>query len=333
MRLLLLAVALVWLADETRADDAQDVLDQVNGGVEATNAIVEVLADDKLSKTFGNIGKIATKMGPFLGAVGPAIALVSVFLPASPSPELQFMKEKFAEVDAKFDQVFTQFTEVKNLIEKTGLKAQYSAYEHTILSLSTKLSETLSAPTANVGVYKRSFIREYTSSYDGATFKIWNGMMLDSRVLSDNIPLAAMSYYNNDRKKVQKVMKGVINLILQGIKVELAFLKAKDLNLDYTVKQRDWENKITQLVNKVKTYDNTVAGRYYDQIQIDIPAKLAAWHGQSHSTFAANLYNFLNAKYDWREWHVLAYNELHGGEHHWVKWCSGYSSFRSQFHF
>ena len=48
-------------------------------------------------------------------------------------------------------------------------------------------------------------------------------------------------------------MKGVINLILQGIKVELAFLKAKDLNLDYTVKQRDWENKITQLVNKAKS--------------------------------------------------------------------------------
>ena len=146
MRHLLFTVAIIWLVADTRADNAKDTLEKVNAGVDATNAIVEVLSDEKFSKNFGKIGKIATKMGPFLGAVGPAIALVSVFLPESPSPELQFMKKKFAEVDAKFDQVFQKFAEVENLIQKTGLKSQYAAYEHTILSLSTKLSEFLSAP-------------------------------------------------------------------------------------------------------------------------------------------------------------------------------------------
>ena len=189
MRLLLFAVAIIWLSADTSADDAKDTLDKVNAGVDAANAIVDVLGDEKFSKNFGKIGEVARRIGPFLSAVGPAIALVSVFLP---SEELRFMKKKFAEVDAKFDQVFQKFAEVENLIQKTGLKAQYAQYEHTILSISTKLSEILSAPTADVDVYNRSFIWEYTNSYDGSTFKIWNEMMNGTRRLSDNIPLKAI---------------------------------------------------------------------------------------------------------------------------------------------
>ena len=327
MRLLLFAVAIIWLSADTSADDAKDTLDKVNAGVDAANAIVDVLGDEKFSKNFGKIGEVARKIGPFLKAVGPAIALVGVFMP---SEELRFMKKKFAEVDAKFDQVFQKFAEVENLIQKTGLKAQYAQYEHTILSLSTKLSEILNAPTTDVDVYNRSFILEYTNHYDEPTFKIWNGMMPGTRRLSDNIPLTAMEYFDNDRKKVQKVMKGVLNLILQGVKVELAYLKIMRPDKDYTVIQGDWEKRVSQLVDQMKSYDKTVAGRYHDQIENEIPVKLAQWRGQSHSTFATNLFNFLNTKYDWRDWHVVAYNELHGGNHHWVKWCGGYHSFRHQ---
>ena len=328
MQLLLFAVAIIWLGTETSADNAQDVMGKVKAGMEATNAIVTALGDENLSETFGKIGTVAAKIGPFLSAVGPAVALVSVFLPASPSPELEKMQLEFAEVDANFDKVFKNSEDVKKLIQKAGLNAIYAAYKHTITSLSTRLNDFLNATTAHVGVFNRSFIESYDSSNKDATLNIWNGMMEDNPVLSNNIPLTAMNYLDNDRKKVQKFMKEVLNLILQGVKVKLAYLKAKGLNHDYIVKQGYWKTKVTQLVNKMKSYDNIVKGRWYNQIQQDIPAKLAEWRGQSHSTFATNLYNFLNSKYDWRDWHVVAYNELHGGNHHWVKWCSGYHSFR-----
>ena len=329
MRVLLFTATLVWLSTATRGQDAQDTLEKVQAGVDATNAIIDVLRDEKFSKTFSKIGEIAGKMGPFLGAIGPAISLVSIFLPQSPSPELQLMKKEFAKVDAKFDQVFTKFAEVENLIEKTSLKNQYAQFEHTILSLSTRLREFLGANTADVSVYKRSFIREYESSYRGATFKIWNGVVEDTRVLSNNIPLTAMDFFDNDRKKVQGIMKGVLNLILQGVKVELAYLKAKELNHDYNVKKSDWQRKISQLVSVMKKHDRTVKNRWYSQIKTDIPQKLAEWHGRSNSDFANRLYNFLNSKFDWRDWHVVTYNDLHGGQHHYVKWCSGVKYFRT----
>ena len=239
MRLLLFGVVILWLSADTRADngEAKDALDKVNAGVEATNGIMEMLGDDEVTDKFGKIGQIAKKLGPFLGAIGPAIALISVFLPAAPSAEMKYMKKKFAEVDAKFDQVFHEFHAVKNLVMKTGLKAQYAAYEHTILSLSTKLQEYLSADSAYADVYNRSFIREYAYGYDGASYKVWNGMMEKSRVLSDNIAITAMDFFDNDRKEVQRVMKGVLNLLLQGVKVELAFLKARGLDQDYEIKK------------------------------------------------------------------------------------------------
>ena len=229
MQFLIFTVILLWLSVVTKSEDAKSTLEQVQAGVEATNDIMEVMQDEKFSKSFTKIGKVASKVGPFLSSVGPAIALVTIFLPESPSEELQFMQKEFAKVDANFDRVFSQFGEVKNLIEKTSLKNQYAAFEHTILSLSARLQDMLAAKTRDVGVYNRSFVREYQSSYGGAAFKIWNGMIDDNRVLSDNIPMTAMNFFNNDRKKVQRVMKGVLNLILQGVKVELAFVKAKGL--------------------------------------------------------------------------------------------------------
>ena len=78
----------------------------------------------------------------------------------------------------------------------------------------------------------------------------------------------------------------------------------------------------------MKSYDDQVADRWWDQMKKDVSAKLAQWHGQSNSKFATNLYNFLNGKYDWRVWHVVAYNEVSGSDKHWVRWCNGYSKFR-----
>ena len=94
------------------------------------------------------------------------------------------------------------------------------------------------------------------------------------------------------------------------------------------MKKDDWDRKIKQLVNKMESYDRIVTKRWRKQIKKDIRQKLAAWHGRSNSNFAKRLYDFLSEKFDWRDWHIVAYNKLKGGSRHWVKWCGGYKSFR-----
>ena len=325
MRLLLFAIAIIWLGKKAMTSNVRDIQDKVKEGTTVATEIIQALGDDKVSKTFGKIGKIAAKIGPFLGAIGPAISLLSLF---SDTPEMTAIKDGFAKMDAKFDEVFNKFNEVHNLIRETSLKNQYASYEHTIRSLSTYLQRMLSAPTKKqAATYKAIFIEKYTHSDRLATSKILQGMMGEG-VMSANIPTEAMKFFDNDRKKVQKVIKGTINLILQGVKVELAYEKAIGNETLYLTKQKLWKDRVIKLVRKSTEYDNAVKNKFRDQIKTDIDKKLQQWSGKSHEYFANNLYSFLLGKYDWRIWFVVSYKELNGAERHWGHVCSGYNSFR-----
>ena len=301
---------------------------KVEAGIDATKAITDFLGDEQFSQSFKKIGTIAAYTAPFLGAIGPIIALVSTFLPVAPDPHMRYLKKEFAKVDKNFNEVFRDIAEVKDLIKETALKDQYSAYELTIEHLSLKLQEYLAGDTADVADLKHNFISAYNRSYDGAASKLLTGMMNIDLVLANNIPLTAMDFYRHDRKKVQRIMKGVFNLILQGVKVELAYWKAMGLDSQYAVQRDLWDNKTKQLLWKMEIFDIIVTLMWYGQMKMEIPQKLEEWQGKSHSDFAKLLYDFLKGKYDWRDFHVIAYNELHGGTHHWVKFCSGHHSFR-----
>ena len=325
MRLLLFAIAIIWFGNETRASETADITAKVEKGTEVATEIIKTLGDEKVSKTFGKIGQIASKIGPFLGAIGPAIALLGLF---SDSPELSAIKEGFANMDKKFNAVFDKFDEVNNLIRETSLKTQYVQYEHTILALSRLLQRMLSSKTKeDAAAYKDIFVEKYASSDELATANVWLGMMVKG-VFSVNIPHEAMKYFANDRKKVQKVMKGTINLILQGVKVELAYEKARGNDASYAVKERLWKDRIARLIANSKEYDEEVRDKYHDQLKIDVDKKLKEWIDKGHQDFANSLYYFLAKKYDWRTWFVMSYNEIYGSGKHWGHQCDGYSSFR-----
>ena len=78
----------------TRSQDVKSMLKKVEAGVTATKAIMDIMADEKFSDSFKKIRKIAEHTGPFLGAIGPVIALVGIFLPQAPSRELRLIKKK-----------------------------------------------------------------------------------------------------------------------------------------------------------------------------------------------------------------------------------------------
>ncbi|KAK3092445.1 hypothetical protein FSP39_002928 [Pinctada imbricata] len=322
-----LCVVVILMATVHAEGSERDALEKVQAGVEAGTAILEFLGDDSNSKNFKKVGAMAGKVAPFLGAMGPAIAIITMFLPEAPSPELQLMKKEFAKIDAKFDRVFDQFSEVKKLLKESTLKIQYSSYEHTILSLSNKLQLFLDQPYQNAETFKQQFITEYENSYGGATWKLMNGMMKTS-TMSDNIPLAAMEYTSNHRRRTQAVMKGVMNLIMQGVKVVLGYHKLKGDDSGYNAQQKYWEGEIKKLVEHIKKMDTQVKNKWHTEMKSNVISKLATMHGRSNGDFATELYNDLTDKFDWRDWHVVAYNELHGGDKHWVKWCSGHKEFR-----
>ena len=202
------------------------------------------------NKVIATIGKAVSQIAPFLGAFGSVLSLIAVFIPKSPSPEMVKMTKEFARIDERFDNVFYHFEDVKNLIMKTSLKNQYGRYERQLLWLSDKLQNLLNSDNNTMRARKHLFLSAYNTVDNEPTMSLYRYVM-EKGAISDNIPKVAMAYTHNHRRKVQDLLKGVLNLILQGAKIHLAYLKLKGFNYTYDQEERKWGN---QDKSSCKTY-------------------------------------------------------------------------------
>ena len=80
----------------------------------------------------------------------------------------------------------------------------------------------------------------------------------------------------------------------------------------------------------MKNADSSIASGYKTQMKSDVDELLINYRKSSHSDFATATYDFLMEKFYWRDWLVISYNELSGGNNHWQRVCSGYLKFRDQ---
>jgi hypothetical protein len=68
--------------------------------------------------------------------------------------------------------------------------------------------------------------------------------MNSNNVFTESLEEAAMQYTENDRKKTQVFMLGLLKLLLQASKIELAYLKAKGFDSVYDLTKTEWVQKI-----------------------------------------------------------------------------------------
>ncbi|XP_061197987.1 uncharacterized protein LOC133206074 [Saccostrea echinata] len=304
-------------------DDVKEASDAVKTGIEATNAITEIVTGLKVLAKFTTImGKVA----PFLAAIGPLMDIITLFLPKQEDPTLKFLKEQFSRVDSNFRNVERLFGEVTNLIKSKALKAQFSEIEQNVNALSYRLHMVMKAPKDAVEGQKARFINSFKTSYLSAAKKIYNGIMT-KQSFTDNIPMAAMEYTNNDRKKMQKVMAGCVGLLMTAVKVNLAYLKLTNRTASYKMEQKEWETNIKKVLQKVKEVDKQVTSKWEDQKFQDMKDLSAQYKEDNHEQFAKRLYKFYSEKYYWRDWVVIVYNKMAeswtGKNGHTFKLCGG----------
>ena len=110
----------------------------VQKGIDAADEIATIVGDSRVSNNFGRIVNIAQKLTSLFRAIGPAMALVRMIYPPK---YIENIKKEFAEIDAKFDQVFSSLDDVKRLLVKVGLQTRYAPAEDNIIRLSSKLRD------------------------------------------------------------------------------------------------------------------------------------------------------------------------------------------------
>ena len=313
--------------------DPTTVLPKVEKGIEAAKEIMSIFEASSTSKFITTLGKVSKAIGPFLGALGPVLSLVTLFLPKSTDPNMKNITNEFAEIDGQFDKVFNKFGEIGDLIKKKAIMTQYSKYENEIHHAFRKLESLMKAEKATVNARKDKLIKASGPKIDLALHTLYDSVArVHGRKLSDFIPNAVMDYTNYHRKKVQNMMKGMLNIITQGAKAHIAYQKIMaeqnaSYNAEYESEKKIWKDNVQKVVDEIIAVDTKVKNQYITQHTIDFKKVAVANRGKSNADVAKVIYEMLVEKYDWRTWLVLVYDKSPEWtpKDHKVGYCGGSS--------
>ncbi|KAK3086404.1 hypothetical protein FSP39_017941 [Pinctada imbricata] len=307
---------------------AQDTTAAIENGL----ALGESLATIMESGNFrSSMSKLATSIGPYLGAIGPAVGIIMAFTNQK-DPQIEFMKTMLKRIENRFDKIDEQFKQLTNQVNWNKYEIQLSKHESTIRTLSKNLGAVYKASSGSRPGQIRSFIRTYDSNWKNDP-QVLMTYTTGTGLFHENLIDMFKTYTENHRGKVQKFMLGLTDLILRGVSVELAYLEFINETASY---KKDRKNYWTREVKKMRNFMSKIdrglysSRLYLPQMGKDIDKLLINNKGRKHSDFATIAYNFLMEKFNWRDWLVVSYNDVKGGSKHWVKQCSGTIKFRNQ---
>ncbi|CAH1801646.1 unnamed protein product [Owenia fusiformis] len=182
--------------------------------------ILDVIKDKKFTKA---LTKIAGSIAPFLGALGPFVSLIMAFIPMGDSAELAFMKEMMKKIDNRFDQMDSRFDDIERLVDWTKVAVNFGQIEQRIMAMGEQYRDlyTSTAPASNKSYI---FIMNYENDYQNSGLKLYQAIVNPQGEFQENLGQSIMRYTKNDRNKTQGFLLGVMRLILQAVKIEIAYL-------------------------------------------------------------------------------------------------------------
>jgi hypothetical protein len=298
----------------------------INDGLRAAATLSDFIEKRDFTKTLTQLTKA---IGPYLGAIGPVVGLIIGLFGNKEPAQFTFMKQMLKHIDTRFDRIDGQFSDVNRKIDYVHVQIEFGIIEQKIFAVGAQFEKLYNAPSTAAKHMKRIFISNYESDFQNSGQKLYDGIMNSNNVFTESLGEAAMQYTENDRKKTQVFMLGLLKLLLQASKIELAYLKAKGFDSVYELTKTEWVQKISKVRSKMSYIDNLVASKYHAQSDKDIE-RYAGDHSNLHNNdFTNSLYKFLTTKYFWRDWMVLIYKDISGNDVHYVHECSGVIKFRN----
>ena len=320
LKLLILLILAVYSPQNTTAKVSAKDKTKIEKGLALGKALADVLKDGKFRDSLVKLGK---NLSPFLGALGPLAGLALAFIPTGDSPEMKFMKQKFEEVNNKLDIITSEFQEVKNAIDWSTVVVSYGAYERKIRAAESNLNRIYEVQGQARQSEQRNFINQYESDFDNSLQKLYDAIMNNDHVFSKNVIEAAVKQTKNHKRKVEQFSLGLIQLLIQGIKVKVSYYGLKGWTSNHVT--RNWQGKMNTLRLKLQRVSNEVKGRYHTQLKIDADDIIRRHHGLGNKGLMQKLHDFVDNKYDWRYWFVAVYDDMYGFDVHTISLCGGYS--------
>ena len=308
-------ILLFLLTYKHRANCITEITDDEKAAIENGLAVGSALAEALKEGAFTDaLVKLGTSLAPFLGILGPLASILLLFIPGGDSAELIFMREKFEEVNVKLDIITAEFTEVKNAIDWSTVVVSYGTYERKIRAAEENLNRIYRVQRQARKNEKNNFIIQYESDFDNSVQKLYDVIVNNDQVISDNILQAVVQQTKNHKRKTEQFSLGLVQLLIQGIKVKVSYYGMKEWATDHLV--TEWETKMTKLRDTLQTVSDVVKNRYVSQMRLDTKDLILRYHGLGNKGLADKLYNFVTEKYDWRFWFVAVYDDMGGFDKH-----------------
>lgn len=305
------------------AQTGDDVADQ---GLQAGTELAQAIADKNFA---GTMGKLATKVGPYLGMVGPVIGILFALTGASQdSAELQFMRNMLAKIENRFDQVDQRLDDIARKIDWNTVRIQFFAYEKKILPMKIELDKFYNASnTDELTSFQNTFTNMYECVYENSGQMLYNHIISGESTFSSNLLMEAMRANEYDRKEIQVFMLGLTKLVLVGSQIEMAYYKLKHPSSLDGLKTK-WTSQMGKMSQAMAAADREVMGKYGDIAIKDAKRILTFNKGAKNQDVAAAVYSKLTTKFDWRNWFVAVYDAIGGNNNHQVWVCNGGIAFR-----
>lgn len=305
------------------AQTGNNVVDQ---GLAAGTELAQAIADKNFA---GTMGKLATKVGPYLGMVGPVIGILFSLAGASQeSAELQFMRNMLAKIENRFDQVDQRLNDIARKIDWNAVRIQFFSFEKKILPMKIELDKFFNASNKDeLTSFQNTFSNMYECVYENSGQMLYNHIISGESAFSSNLLVEAMRANGYDRKEIQVFMLGLTKLILVGSQIEIAYYKLKHpSSLDRL--KTTWTAQMIKLSQAMNAADREVMGKYKEVGFKDAKRILTFNKGAKNQDVAKAVYSKLTTKFYWRNWFVAVYDAIVGGNNHQVWVCNGGIAFR-----
>ncbi|XP_063438472.1 SE-cephalotoxin-like [Mytilus trossulus] len=319
---MVILLLMVLSLDSSRCQDDEEV---VSAGLELGKEITELLGKKEFTTT---LSRIAKNIGPFLGALGPFVGFVLAFFPSESieSEELAYMKNMMKIIDQRLDNIDNRFNDIERLIQWNVVQVNFGQLEQRIRAVSLEFEYIYDVPEPAVQNRKELFISSYDNDYQNSGNKLYQAIVQRQGVFQEDLGTSVLRYTGYDRKMTQLFLLGVMQLLLQAVKVELGYLLVNQYNHNADYMKLKWEQRIKEVSNKFEQIDDQCVQNYHKYSGKDIDDFSSKNNGIDRN-FSDKLYELLQKKYYWRTWIVVSMDPI-GGDKFWVEVSGGHIRFK-----
>ena len=235
----------------------------------------------------------------------------------------QQVRDLLTRYNERLRQMSEEYTDVRHAIDWNTVKVSFGAYERSIIALKQNMENALNAPVGPVREQQQNyFVKMFEHDYNNAANKIYNSMVTEHMIFSENMIAVARRYTRDHRRLLHSFMLGVYKLIMEGVELEITYLIFNDQAGSISFIKKQWDENYKTLQAKYDVVDKEISANWYRQAGLDMDHYASMNPDLGRSEYATYLYGKLQDKFYWRSWMVIVYEPVSGFNSHAMSDCN-----------